>query len=245
MRLLVWNLCGATDRKWPHLAGLRPTLAVLPEVARQPRALISGGLLPPVAEWHWVGTVPSRGLAVATFGAPSVPLLPRQATGRWSVGVRADRLHALGIWSCPSAGGGPAYVAEVHRAIDAHARWLGGPGPRIVAGDLNIMGTGSTAAAFRRLAGELGDLGLHSAYHAFYDEPFGAESRATYFHQRNPARPFHIDFCFLSDDLLGRVRSVEVGTYGDWVDRTVRPVSDHVPLVIELDPEPSDVARAG
>ena len=91
MRLVVWNLCGATDRKWPHLRGLGPSLAVLPEVAREPRALRSGGLVPAEADWHWVGATPSRGLAVATFGLSSVPLLARRprAAGRSGCG-RAD-----------------------------------------------------------------------------------------------------------------------------------------------------------
>ena len=241
MRLVVWNLCGATDRKWPHLRALRPSLAVLPEVAREPKALRGGGLVPAEAEWHWVGAVASRGLAIATFGATfgagSVPL-QAPASGRWSVGARAGRLHAVGVWSCPSAGGAPAYVAEVRRSIEAYTAWLSAPGPRILAGDFNIMGTGSTAAAFRRLVDQLGELGLRSAYHAFYGEPFGAETRATYFHHRHEARPFHIDFCFLSDDLLARVEHVEVGTWAAWVDRSSAAVSDHVPLVVDLAPEP-------
>jgi hypothetical protein len=244
----VWNLCGATDRKWPHVLALRPALAVLPEVARQPKALAGGGLLPPDAEWHWVGTVPSRGLAVATFGMASSPLLV-DAGGRWSVGARtAGGLHALGIWSCPSGGGAPAYLLEVRRAIEAHARWLSGPGPRLVAGDLNVMGSGTTATGFRRLADQLAELGLRSAYHAYFDERFGSESRATYFHLRRRERPFHIDFCFLSPELLGRVQRVEVGAYDDWVTGAAGSVSDHVPLVVELapaapQPSPTGVAE--
>jgi endonuclease/exonuclease/phosphatase family metal-dependent hydrolase len=152
------------------------------------------------------------------------------------VGVRAGGLHALGIWSCPSGSGAAAYLLEVRRAVNAHGRWLSGPGPRLVGGDLNVMGTGYGAAGFRRLAGELSDLGLRSAYHAFFEEHFGAESRATYFHHRRRDRPFHIDFCFLSADLLERVRHVEVGAYDDWVAGAAGSVSDHVPLVVELAP---------
>jgi endonuclease/exonuclease/phosphatase family metal-dependent hydrolase len=237
VRLVVWNLCGATDRKWPHLRALHPSLAVLPEVAREPRALRGGGLVPAEATWHWVGANASRGLAVATFAIPSVPLQVPVA-GRWSVGARADHLHAVGVWSCPSSGGAPAYVAEVRRSVDAYAAWLSAPGPRILAGDFNIMGTGGTAAAFRRLVDQLGELGLRSAYHAFHEEPFGAETRPTYFHLRHQARPFHIDFCFLSEDLLARVTHVEVGTWAAWVDKAAAGVSDHVPLVVDLGSAP-------
>jgi endonuclease/exonuclease/phosphatase family metal-dependent hydrolase len=142
----------------------------------------------------------------------------------------------VGIWSCPSGGGGPAYLQEVRRGVEAHARWLSADGPRVVAGDLNVTGGGTSAAGFRRLADQLAELGLHSVYHAFFGEPLGAETRPTYFHLRHEARPFHIDFCFLSADLLERVTHVELGTYADWVDRASRGVSDHVPLVVDLAP---------
>ena len=42
-------------------------------------------------------------------------------------------------------------------------------------------------------------------------EPLGAESRPTYYHQRQRARPFHIDFCFLSDDLPKPVTATNGG----------------------------------
>ena len=120
------------------------------------------------------------------------------------------------------------------RALDAYQRRIR-RGPAIVAGDFNIDPTGSeerSGAWFTRLVERLGRLGLRSAYHAHLGEPFGAETRPTYFHYRHRERPFHIDFCFVSDPLLERVRHVEVGLYDDWVGAGL---SDHVPVTVDFD----------
>jgi exonuclease III len=227
VRLVCWNACRGTDRKWPVLEELRPDVAVLSEVARVPRA-VAPSLFEPAVDWHWVGANPGKGLAVATFGRPSVPL-PAEAGGRWSVAARVGRLVVVGIWSCPSGGGGAAaYGREVLRGLDAHARWLADPAtPVVVAGDFNVDGRSNGFALLDR---RLRDLGLHSVYHRYFGEPMGAEVQATYFHQRDRMRPFHIDFCFVSADLAERIELVEVGGYDDWV---ATGHSDHVPLIVE------------
>jgi exonuclease III len=205
---------------------LAPDVAVLAEVAQAPRAL-APSLFQPQPSWHWVGINPGKGLAVASFGVPSVPIVA-QAAGRWSVAARLGDKVVLGIWSCPSGGGGAvAYEREVLRGLDGYARGLGDR-PLVVAGDFNVVGR---AGGFPRLARRLQALGLQSAYHRFFDEPLGAEIRPTYFHLRDRMRPFHIDFCFLSETLLDRLIGVEVGHYEDWVQTGL---SDHVPLVVEL-----------
>ncbi len=229
MRVVSWNLRGGTDAKWDLLRSLDADVAVLPEAARAP-GRAAGSLLEPAAHWHWVGVNPQKGLAVTTFAAPS-GVLAAEATGRWSIGVRSGGLTVLGVWSCPSGGG---YAREVHRAVDAHVRWFHPDGDVIVAGDFNVDAAGALrrrSGDFRRLAERLHGLGLTSAYHLVRHEPYGAESRPTYYHHRNAAHPFHIDFCFVSKSLVERVRAVEVGTFDDWV---APGYSDHVPIIIEL-----------
>ncbi|MEZ5265978.1 MAG: hypothetical protein R2755_30285 [Acidimicrobiales bacterium] len=165
------------------LRSLEADVAVLPEAARAP-GRAAGSLLEPTAHWHWVGVNPQKGLAVTTFAAPS-GVLAAEATGRWSIGVRSGGLTVLGVWSCPSGGG---YAREVHRAVDAHVRWFHPDGDVIVAGDFNVDAAGALrrrSGDFRRLAERLHGLGLTSAYHLVRHEPYGAESRPTYYHHRN------------------------------------------------------------
>ena len=48
----------------------------------------------------------------------------------------------------------------------------------------------------------LSDKNIHSSYHHFYKEEQGKESIPTYYHYHQKERPFHIDFCFLSQSLM-------------------------------------------
>ncbi len=233
---MSWNLRGATDAKWDHLLSLRPSVAVLPEAARDPVRARSS-LLEPSTDWHWVGSNDRKGLAVATFDRPS-GALASGASGRWAVGARSGRLTVVGIWSAPAQTG--AYAREVERGLDAHARWLDPEADVVVAGDFNVAGGGS--AAFDRLRAKLASFGLFSAYHELRGEPFGAETWPTYYHHRNRARPFHIDYCFLSTPLLARATAVEIGGYDDWV---ASGRSDHVPVVVEFDERPPVTTRGG
>ena len=58
---------------------------------------------------------------------------------------------------------------------------------------------------------------------------FGEETRASYYHGKKEANPFHIDYCFVPEALVDRLTGVEVGRFADW------PQSDHRPLTVVID----------
>ena len=51
--------------------------------------------------------------------------------------------------------------------------------------------------------------GLHSAYHHQTKEEHGRETEPTFYLYRNPAKPYHFDYCFLAPE---RLRRFEVGS---------------------------------
>ena len=79
------------------------------------------------------------------------------------------------------------------------------------------------------LVARLSDLGIVSLHHALTGEQHGKETVPTFFLYRNRHKPFHIDFCFLSRDLLDQVMSFEIGPPDEWL-----PHSDHMPLFVEF-----------
>jgi endonuclease/exonuclease/phosphatase family metal-dependent hydrolase len=80
-------------------------------------------------------------------------------------------------------------------------------------------------------------LGLVSAYHHFFGEAQGAETRPTCYLLWKRERPYHLDYCFVPKSWASRIRRVEVGTFEEWQKH-----SDHRPLLVELSP-PSPSAR--
>ena len=226
MRIVTWNLRSATDRKWAHLEGLAPDLAILSEVARDPKALREPAFDRPELSFQWEGTSAHKGLGLAGFGRPLARLTARQAIGRWSIAAVSDGLAVLGIWSCPLRSG--AYAAEVIRCLDAFEPVLRRFPSRVVAGDFNVSGGGR---GFRGLQDRLAAAGLVSAYHHFSGEAFGQETALTIHPRHGGERGYHIDYCFVSQDLVANLRHVEIGDHKTWV---ASGLSDHVPLIVDL-----------
>jgi exodeoxyribonuclease III len=50
------------------------------------------------------------------------------------------------------------------------------------------------------------------------------------FLQKNKDKPYHIDYCFTSTDIINKVKNVEIGTYDNWIKH-----SDHSLLIVEFD----------
>ena len=239
MRIVWWNCCQGFDRNLLRLHELGCDVGMLAEV---PQAPPEQTLLTRAPSWHWCGDTANKGLAVAGFGHETVHQPPTGLSGQWSQAVVLPELGLglLAIWSCPAKPSLATYGAAVSDSITAHAEFLRSR-PCVVAGDFNMAPRGAGHRPLEHVFEQLDELGYRSVYHHRTGEPFGEESVATYFHQRKVAAPFHIDFMFCSESLLDSIVSFEVGSYGDYVEAKdgVTGVSDHVPLVLDLNLQPS------
>lgn len=226
MRLVTWNCCrGQYAQKAPLLEMLAPDVSVIQECAR------------PTQESEkcvWFGENPRQGIAITTANGYRIERLqikrnipkfvfPVQITG-------PINFTLLAVWS---KGGQPhPYVEAVIRATKRYQS-LFEAGPTLLAGDLNsnvnwddAHPKGRNHSALVRL---LSKLGLVSAYHAYYNEPYGEETRPTYYFLWKQGRPYHIDYCFLPEHWVPEIRTVEVGDYEGW-----KKISDHRPVVVEV-----------
>lgn len=76
---------------------------------------------------------------------------------------------------------------------------------------------------------ELEQSGIKSLYHHQNDELQGKESQPTFYMYRKLGRPYHIDYAFLSSDLLTS-SAVSIGKPDEWLE-----FSDHMPVVFTID----------
>jgi hypothetical protein len=227
MRLATWNCCrGPYDKKAGLLAGFRADISVIQECAR-PKAE-SDSLL-------WFGDNPRQGLAVAARGAyrlrrvrraRSVPkyVMPVEVSG-----PRSFLLFA--VWT--KTGQEHCYVEAAVRAVHLYRRLISSH-PTVFMGDVNSNviwdhqhGEDRSHTA---LVNRLSELGLVSAYHAFFAEDHGKETRPTYYFQWNEKKPFHLDYCFVPKAWLPAMRKVWVEQYEPW-----KAHSDHRPLMVDFD----------
>jgi endonuclease/exonuclease/phosphatase family metal-dependent hydrolase len=70
---------------------------------------------------------------------------------------------------------------------------------------------------------------LVSAYHAHHQVAAGAEPHPTHFWRWQQSAPWHIDFCFIPERWVAKVREVPVDGFEEWGD------SDHRPVGVDLD----------
>ena len=225
MRIVTWNCCrGPALRKLPALAALEPTLSIIQEC---PRPLGTDRSM------LWFGDNPRQGIAVIASSGYCISAVEPRPVPRYTFPIQVDgpvSFLLLAVWS--QRNDDFSYVRAVIRAVDCY-RDLIVSQPTVVVGDFNS----NTIWDFKRpeakshtgLVRQLAALGLTSAYHHFFGEAQGEESRPTLYLLRNPTKPYHIDYCFIPEGWVGHLRSVSVGTDNPWAQ-----FSDHRPLVIDL-----------
>ena len=228
MRLVTWNCNLSLGKKLDALLSLEPDIAVVQECEQSLQ-------LPDGYHFVWMGNNPRKGLGVITkeLGLEISPL----AKDNWGyflpVSIDVDRLRLLATWAFNHRAGariGPSYTGNPRSVIATLRDWLE-DGRSIVAGDFNnsvVWDHIGRAARFRDINDDLEQLGLFSAYHRATGEDFGQESKATFFHTKNPEKPFHIDYCFLDESI--NCKQIDVAAFPAW-----RGLSDHVPVIADLE----------
>lgn len=186
----------------------------------------------------WFGKNQHKGLAIFSYGNYRFKVLenhnenfkmiiPIEVTG----GPLPFNLFL--IWAYNPDDNDGRYITQVWKAI-THYDELITDRPTMLIGDFNSntiwdykkhrMGSHSSVVK------QLEDKRIFSTYHIHHKQKQGSEEHPTFYMYRHSHRPYHIDYCFASEDLVVNLKSVEVGNYDDWIQ-----YSDHVPLIVDFD----------
>jgi len=68
---------------------------------------------------------------------------------------------------------------------------------------------------------------IFSIYHRLFNEEHGEESIPTQYMYKHLDKPYHLDYCCMSDSLFLDDLSFDIGSYKDW-----KAYSDHMPITI-------------
>lgn len=232
MRLVIWNCWGGLDSaRATRLAELQPDVAVVCEAGD---TLLWPEDLDEPTSFVWKGSNPSKGLATLSFGDWTLTPFDEPPRCPWvsALTVAGPRtFQLLAVWTV-EAPDRPGYTAQVAEAISAYRAELAS-GAMVLAGDLNC--SPQTANPHPHLANvsALQALGLDSAYHLAQDLDHGEETEGTLYWRWSRDAPFHCDLAFIPATWRNTLTAARVGSYTDWVEPRV---SDHVPLIIDVDP---------
>jgi len=227
VRLVVWNCCQRVRDNLPLLEALGLYISVVPESSAP-----APGADP--ATHVAQGPNPSKCLSGLAYGDTTLEALATRVPWVLPVMVKNDApFLLLAVWTVQRPGA-PTYAKQVSLAIDAYEAELAS-GTAVLAGDFNCSANTADPRPHLRNVGRLADLGLRSAYHQHHGCAPGEEPVGTLYWRWKATSPFHCDLAFIPEAWTTRLRTVEVGSYEDWVQAGR---SDHCPVTVELAPGP-------
>jgi len=177
--------------------------------------ILSNGNLDSTSVSSQVGATPSGWIAAAN----------RAVTGPFNFTLYA-------IWANNPTDPDGQYVTQVWKAIHHYNRLLTNR-ESILIGDFNsntIWDKPRRAGNHSTVVEHLEKKGIHSVYHRYFKQVQGKEQHPTLYMYRKKDKAYHIDYCFVSEPIANKLKSVEVGDYDSWIK-----YSDHVPVIITFD----------
>lgn len=241
MRIVAWNCAMALHKKANALAALGCDVAVISECGKSSLATLEQLGYAGV----WVGSNPHKGLGIFAR-KPLRPHLICKPKQHWvaaaDIEVNSQLLRVIGVWACRVGGRRcDNYIGQLYEALVKNPGWLSCPNT-IVAGDFNsnsIWDANRAVGNHTDVVNLLAGRGIVSAYHNFYGEAQGSESRHTLYLLKSRKRPFHIDYVFIPG--AWRLKKLAIRNGRKWCT-----FSDHLPMVVDVRTtwEPSSNPRA-
>jgi len=233
MRIITWNCNMAFRKKADVIVAYRPDILIVPECECIERLLFSPNTTKP-SDILWFGNSQHKGLAILAYNNLKLTLLDKYNPEFRLVipiavsGAGVD-LNLFAVWAYNPDDPDGRYVEQVWKAIHHYDRLLSAK-TTILAGDFNsntIWDRKRRAGNHSNVVKYLEERDIHSAYHVHHRQTQGFEQHPTFYLYKHENKPYHLDYCFISKNLLKRLQSVEVGEHAYWTQ-----FSDHVPVIV-------------
>lgn len=214
----------------------RPDLLIVPE-CEHPDKLIFEKDIPKPIDSLWFGSNRHKGLGIFSYGSFRLkPLHYHNETLKMIVPVavrsKGFSFTLFAVWANNPGDRDGAYITQVWKALQCYDAAITRRNT-ILIGDFNSNtiwdrprreGNHSTVVELLRRKG------IHSVYHRYFKLAQGAEQHPTLYMYRHRDKPYHIDYCFVSENICAHLKSVEIGDYEQW-----NQYSDHVPVIVTFD----------
>ena len=229
MKVISYNTDRCTQAKIDHILAMEADLFILPECSSREHLSIPAGY-----DMLWCGDddLTEKGLGVVWRNHLSVRIIPEYKKIKHIIPLMVEGasfpIFVLATW--PTIWKEKrTYPQLLLEALKEYSSYLD-RFPSIVVGDFNCFvgqsGVSKSTGTFEDCIVEMEKHGLRSLYHEQTGEPFGKETTATFYWHFNQEHPFFLDYAFSGI----KPRTFEIG---EWK----REVSDHRPLMIELENE--------
>lgn len=236
MKIITWNCNMAYRKKAKFLLALKPDIVIVPECENESKLKFPAGT-PQPNDILWIGDNPHKGIGIFSYTGFSFRLYDNYFPGiRYVVPVKVSKgkfsFNLLAVWANNPHDPDGTYVEQVGKAINQYQKLIKKT-KTIIAGDFNsnsIWDKEHKQWSHSTVVKALHKKGITSAYHTHHGHQHGQEEHATQFMYRHKNKPYHLDYCFLSEDFMKMMVSAEVGSFKKWIQH-----SDHLPLIVTLE----------
>jgi len=232
MKIITWNCNMAFRKKVDLLLQYQPDLLIIPECEHADKIIFPE--LPTSAIWY--GDNQHKGLGVFSFGKYQLELLTDHEPSFKTIlpiavsGGDID-FTLFAIWANNPQDKGYQYVGQIWKAIH-HYEHLIKPEKTILIGDFNsnsIWDKPRRVGNHTHMVEKLSLKQIKSVYHQHFDQTHGSELHPTFNLYKNADKPYHLDYCFVSQDIMSKLTGMHIGKYDEW-----KKYSDHLPMIIDF-----------
>lgn len=232
MKIVSYNTYKCTQAKIDHILAMDADLYILPECFSKDHVVLPEGY-----DILWCGDedLTEKGLGVIWKKHLNVHVIPeyKKIKHMLPIIVNGAGFPKFILASWPTVWKEKkTYPQLLLEALKEYSFYLD-RFPSVVVGDFNCYigqsGVRKSTGTFEDCIIEMEAHGLRSLYHEQTNEKFGEEKTPTFFWQFNQEKPYFLDYAFCTMKPI----SFKIG---DWE----REISDHRPLIIELEEEPWD-----
>jgi len=181
-------------------------------------------------KYAWIGDDIHKGLGIF------VPASSKCNRLDWSVAdckyflpVQVNQyIVIVGVWAMGGKSKSASYAGQISRFLDQHEDKIERCST-IIVGDFNsnsMWDKRHKTANHSQNNLRLNSIGLKSLYHCVESAENGREDHPTFYLHYDQEKPYHIDYAYLPESLLGK-STIEIGQADKWLK-----YSDHMPLFI-------------
>ena len=222
----------AFRKKAASILAYKPDILVVQE-CEQPGKLNFGPGIALPTDTLWFGANPHKGLGIFSYGDYRLTLLDThnpELRMIVPVAVHSPRFSftLYAVWANNPDDPDGQYVEQIWKALQHYDRHLTNK-QTMLAGDFNsntIWDRKYRAGNHSNVVKALAEKAIYSSYHFHHQQTQGKEEHPTFYLYRHKDKPYHLDYCFISEDMAEKLQSVEIGDYDQWM-----PFSDHVPVI--------------